>query len=484
MTTNAAFVVKVNGSPVNVIAGTLDANNTIGQRSMFTFQAWDVTGALVWDQGSHVELYDLNNNKVYGGFVEQDVITKPGYSSLLEHSVTCKDYHYLADKRLAARSYLNQQAGQIVLDLLDNYLASEGVTVTSTSISMGPTLPEVVFNYELVSKCIDAIAQQAGYWWQIDQNAVLYFQPYGAINAPYTIDGSTVALDDTLRLTVGNPQYVNRQFVTGGYDKTNTLTETRMGDGHSRAFALKYEVSADVPVIQVNGVSQTVNIKGRTSGYQWYYAEGDQTIAQDDAGTVLGIGDTLTVTYKGRYPIVALAQNNALITQQQTLEGMGTGYVDSKYTNKKIKTLAGGFQIASSLLAHYGQKMHQLTWRTKQSGFQQGQLVQVNLPAFSLNTQMLIQTVEITDGVDDYNIWYIITAVGSPIDVTWQTLFQNLANQSDPMDQVNVGDDGTLAILTQWSAAWGWTTGTLTPTSFTCFLCGNSTLCGASLICC
>ena len=486
MTTNQNYIVKVAGSVANVLAGTLDINNTIGQRSTCTFTAWDVTGSIIWFQGSHVEVYDLNNIKKYGGFVETDEMSKPGYSALLEHQVTCKDYHYLADKRLAARSYLNQTVGSAVLDLFNNYLVSEGVTITATSIAAGPMIPEIVFNYEQVSKCLDALATQAGYWWQIDENLVLWFQPYGGLNAPFTLDGTTVSQDDTLKFTEGNPNYVNRQFVTGSYDKTGFITETRKGDGVSRAFAMSYQFASDKASILVNGVAQTVGIKGAQTGFQFYYAEGDQTVAQDPSQMVLGTGDTLTVTYKGRYPVVALAQNNALITSQQGYEGLGTGYVESKHHNAKIKTLAGAFSVASALLGHYGQRMRQLTFQSKEkliTGLKQGQLLNVNLSMFNLNTQMLVQTVEITDGVDDYNIWYIVTCVGSPYDVTWQTLFQNMSNQAEPQDNINISDDSALAILTQWSALWNWT-GTFTATTYACLICNTSTLCGTGQIVC
>ena len=485
--TPKSYQVAIGGVLANVVAGTLTANNTIGQRSTLSCTAWDATGALTFDQGTQIQLYDTSNTLIYGGYIEADKIVKPGFSALLEHQLTCKDYHYLADKLLAARSHLNQTAGSIVIDLINNYLSSEGVTFTSASIAAGATLPEVVFNYEQVSKCIDAMATQTGYWWQIDTNKVLWFQPYGGQNAPFVLDGTTVSQDDKLAYENGNPQYVNRQFVTGGWDKTGLQTETRHGDGVSRAFAFSYQFSTDVPTVTVNGVGQTVAVKGAQTGYQWYYAEGDQTLAQDTSGTILISSDTLIVTYKGRYPVVALAQNNTLITTQQSLEGGGTGYVESKYHNAKVKSLAAAFQIGSSLLAHYGQKMRTLTWAMKAAsaaGLLQGQLLTVNLTALGLtHVSMLIQSVEYTDSIDGINMWCVLTAVGSPYDVTWQTFFQNLANQQQPQDAINVGDGGVLAILTQWSALWNWAA-SYTATKNTCPIIGNSTIIGPSLIIC
>jgi hypothetical protein len=483
--TAISYTININGVAANVVAGSMHVVNMIGQRSQATFEVFDSTGAVFYGQGSHVEIYDETAALVYAGFVERDRITKPGFQPLLIHDITCKDMHYLADKRLAASSYLLQPAGVIVLDLFNKYLSAEGVTITATSIALGPVISEAIFNYEPVNKCLDAVAKQSGYWWQIDQFKVLWFQPYGAIPAPWVLDGTQVDQIKGTTFEEGNPQYVNRQFATGSYDKTPTLTESTKGDGVTRAFALGYQMASGIPVIQVNGVAQTTGRKGQDSGFGWYYAEGDQTVTQDPSGALLTSSDTLTVIYKGRFPVVALAANNALIASQQTLEATGTGYVESKYHNSRVTTLAGAFGIASSLLSHYGSRMRTLSFLTQKKGLAQGQQLLVNLTAFGLiNTPMLIQSVEITDSIDELNYWFVVNAVGSPIDVTWQSYFQNVVEATNLLDPVQVGASAVIAIITQWSALWNWTSGTLTATQYTCPICGNATLCGNATIIC
>jgi hypothetical protein len=480
-----SYTININGVAANVMAGSMHLVNMIGQRSQATFQVWDATGAVFYGQGSHVEIYDETAALVYAGFVERDRITKPGFAALLIHDITCKDMHYLADKRLAASSYLLQPAGVIVLDLFNKYLSIEGVTVTASSVALGPTISEAIFNYEPVNKCLDAIAKQSGYWWQIDQNKVLFFQPYGAIPAPWVLDGTQVDQIKGTTFEEGNPQYVNRQFATGSYDKTPTLTESHKGDGVTRGFALGYQMAAGIPAISVDGVPQTLGRKGQDSGFQWYYAEGDQTVTQDSSGPLLNSTNTVTITYHGRFPVVALAANNALIASQKALENTGTGYVESKYHNSRVTTLAGAFGIASSLLAHYGSRMRTLSFLTQKKGLAQGQQLLVNLVAFGLvNTPMLIQSVEITDSVDELNYWFIVTCVGSPIDVTWQTYFQTVVEATNNLDPIQVGASAVVAIITQWTALWNWTTGTLNRSNYTCPICGNATLCGNSTIIC
>jgi hypothetical protein len=478
---SSAYTININGVAASVVAGSMHVVNMIGQRSQATFEVFDVTGSIFYAQGSHVEIFDEAAVLIYAGFVERDRITKPGFQPMLVHAITCKDMHYLADKRLAASSYLLQPAGVIVLDLFNKYLAAEGVTITATSIALGPTISEAVFNYEPINKCLDAIAKQSGYWWQIDQYKVLFFQPYGAIPAPWVVDGTMVDQVKGVSFEEGNAQYVNRQYATGSYDKTPTLTESHHGDGVTKAFALGYQLAASIPIIKVNGVTQTTGRKGQDFGFQWYYAEGDQTVTQDPSQAILSSSDTLAVTYRGRFPVVALAQNGGLIASQQTLEATGTGYVESKYHNARISTLTGAFSVASSLLAHYGSRMSTLTFITNKKGLTQGQQVTVNLPAFGLlNRQMLIQSVESTDSGDEYQYNYIINAVGSPYDVTWQSYFQNLQPAEDMLTGAG---DTVLAVLTQWSANLSWTAN-VTPSTYTCPICGNATIIGNALIIC
>jgi hypothetical protein len=308
-----------------------------------------------------------------------------------------------------------------------------------------------------------------------------------------------VSQDSKLSVAYGNRQYRNRQFLVGGKDKTAVFTETLHGDGIRRAFTLRYPIASITGTrggvtkgISVNGIAQSLiaNKNSGGTGAQWYYAVADAVLAQDASQPILGSGDTLSVTYEGEYPVVALAQNGALIAQQQTLEGGGTGYVEVKASNNKVHTLAAGFQIAQAELAHYGQGMTTLIWATPAahaSGLAQGQLLTVNLPDFALAEQMLVRSVELTDNTDNLNMWAIVTCIGSPYDVTWQTFFQNLLNQngaSDVADAANQATQSILAALSQTQLAAPAASAALTSTYTVCPICGPATFCGTGVIVC
>lgn len=202
------------------------------------------------------------------------------------------------------------------------------------SVQPGPIISEFTSNYETCAACMDALAQAANFFWQIDQNKVLWFVAPGTLAAPWdaVIPGRDIVRDNvTLERT--NPQYRNRQYVLGGTDQTTTQVETRRGDGNTQVFTMSYAVST-VPTITVNGVAQTVGIGGVDTGKQWYWNGGKNEIFQDSGGTKLNAvyqsliatgatSGTFTLSYKG----VATANinwNDTAATVQTRLQALST----------------------------------------------------------------------------------------------------------------------------------------------------------------
>jgi hypothetical protein len=486
------YTAKINGSLVNVIGGSLNVQNEIGQRSTGGIKVWSALG-VSYSYGTQVQVYNETAALVYSGYVNKDKATKSGAQQgkgYLEHDITLMDNAYRADKRVAFKSYLNQTCGYIVNDLLGAYLASEGVTSTPSSIASGPTIPEVIWNGKQISEALTWLAKQAGYWWQIDANGVLWFQPYGGVPAPFVLDGTQVSATKNLSCEYGNDQYVNTQYAKGSYaekgSKTAQLHETFKGDGNKRGFTLSYPVNT-LYQVKINGVDVTAQTlsKGDTGG-QWYYARGDAVIAQDTGQTILTSSDTLDVFYTGRFPVLAVAKNPTLITTQQGREGgSSTGIIEAVYTNTKVHSLAAAFQIASALLSHYGQDMTVLEFDTRTKGLAPGQMLTVNLSDFGLaNKQMLISAVAISDQDDGFNIWFHVTCVGSPVEsAQWQTYWQALMNQQIDPSELSDTTETFLALLLASTIIQAHTL-TVTKSQYTCPICGNATICGNSTIIC
>lgn len=472
------YTAKIGGSLVTVIAGSLNVENQIGQRSTGSMSVQSALGQ-VWQYGTQVQVFDETNTLVYSGYVDKDKAYKSGAklgSGYLEHDITLMDNSYRADKRVAFKSYINTSAGGIAQDLVNSYLSAEGVTYTAASIAPGILITEAIWNGKKITDAFTWLAQQSGFWWQIDINGVLWFQPYGGVPAPTILDGTTVeaGIMGGLSVTSGNEQYVNKQYARGAYGTKGTvaspLHEQFHGNSLTRNFTLSYPVSNLVD-IQLNLVSQIslALTKGDTGG-DWYWAKGDAVIAQDPSQTVLGAGDTLDVYYTGRFPVLAVATNPALVAAQATREGgTSSGIVESVYVNTKVHTLSAAFQIAGALLSHYGAAMTLLDFDTRVKGFAPGQLLTVNLSDFALSfATMLVNSVAISDQTDDYNIWFHVQAVGGPVEAAqWQTYYQTLMQQTyDPSDTTDAVD-AALALLLA-SAITLSPTATVTRTDYTC----------------
>lgn len=493
----ANFTAKVGGSLVNVLAGSLNVTNQIGQRSTGSMSVWSNLG-VYWQYGTQVQIYDESNALVYAGYTSKDKASRPAGSrqgsGYLLHDLQLMDNSYRADKRRVFKSYLSVTAGYIVNDLLGAYLSAEGVTSTSTSIASGPTITKVIWSgTKSISEALTWLAQQCGYWWQIDLNGVLWFQPYGGTPAPFTLDGTQADAMQDLSVEFGNDMYINRQYTKGSYSETGVLTETFKGDGITRSFTLSYPVGTLQSVTLNNLDITNVVLKKTDTGGFFYYALGDAVLAQDPGFAVLATTDTLAVTYKGRFPVLGMAQNTALVAAQKAREGVGTGIVETVYTDTKVDTLSAAQQIAAARLSHYATDTTLLTFSTRTAGLAPGQMLSVNMSDFGLsNTQMLVNSVTITDGVDGINIWYAVQAVGaSPTATTpnaalesaqWQTYWQNLMNQSsDPSDLTDATD--TALALFSVSLATTTATVTITQTKVIGAICGVAGAFPPGMIC-
>lgn len=120
------MIITISGQEVPVRKETLEVNDTIDQHSTCSFVVVDTEGEFDFEKGEPVEVYNDDDKLVFGGVIEEAhkrKVTK----GLFRHEIICQDWHYLASKRIAARAYKGQKAGQVINALLDNYLRDEGL---------------------------------------------------------------------------------------------------------------------------------------------------------------------------------------------------------------------------------------------------------------------------------------------------------------------------------------------------------------------
>ena len=458
------YTALIGGVLVTIEAGTINISNAISQRGTGTITVTSALG-VTWPYGTQAILFDETGVQIYGGYIANDhAYRDPGAAQgdlgWLRHDLTLMDNSYRADKRVPFKQYNNVTAGFIVNDLYGAYLAAEGVTITAGSVATGPTIVEAIWGgSKTVGEALTWLATQSGYWWTIDVDGVLWFQPYGGVPAPFSIDGTNVDSMQNLTVDAGNSMLTNRQFVKGSVGQkgttANPLVETFKGDGVSRSFTLSYPLNTLISAT-LNGLDITslFQDKGSTGG-AYYSLIADPVIAQDPSQSVLTSSDTLVITYIGQYPIIAAAQNSTQIATQQIRERVGSGLVESVHSDSKLRSLPAAFQVANNLVTYNAVDLTVLTFSTKQKGLQPGQLLPVTLTDFGLvNLPMLIASVTISDAAQGYTIWFEVTAVGAPGASAWAiqaaqetTFWSNLmAQSSDPSDFTDA-QDTALALL-------------------------------------
>lgn len=471
------YTVTIDEQQIFVKAGSLIADSTIGKRSTASFIAHTTT-ATHFQQHQQVAIYDQNNTLAFSGYIDVPKEQKPGYQPSLLHTISCIDQHWLADKRIVAAAFVGKSCGFMVQNLLTTILAQEGVTVgliydglipsdtlypSSTlypAANVGP-IPSATFVYCTVAQALDALVKEASasgipYYWQIDQFKQLWFCPYTSVVNPAVVDGTQIdQMGSPPTVQRQNPTYRNTQYIVGGVAQTLPQVETRIGDGHTQAWTMGYELAA-APTITVDGAAKKVGVKGST-GSDFYWGPKDTIVTQDSVGTPLTSSNVLSVSYVGQYPTVIVTQNGAQISYQSRLDGT-TGIVETVENDTSITSLANGLSLASQLLTRYGAQGTLLQFSTLQGGYAQGQLITVKLPMFRLNSvQMLIEEVSASDQQDGFNLWYTVKAVQGPYDTTWQDFFSSLLAGQVPPTAINAGVSQTLLLFHAFNV-------TLTPT--------------------
>ena len=492
------ITIEIVGAAIERQKDSLRIRNAIEERSTAHFTVVDRLGTAAYSKGQLVEIYK-DSALEFAGVVSTVNKYRIPSSPIFYHEIICADWHYLADKRLAAESYTNTRAGTIIADLRDKYLAAEGVTVGI--IQIGATIEEMVINYAQVSQANLALAERSGYIWYIDKNKKLYFGDRVLTPARRTewIMGRPVVLSTDIDWVMGGPwvqlspfeistmatapfivdarnirrfspnariqahQYRNRQYVRAGRDITSLQTENFTGDAATVAFPVGYPIVSE-PTVTVAGVPQTIGLKGIDAAKQCYWSKSDPivTFAAPPAGAV-----AIVMSYYGEYDILVVADAIAAIAARQAVEG-GTGLVEALDDEPSLTSKTAAFEAAQAKLAKFGIIGQVFHFETFQSGLESGQLLTVNYSEYGYNnTEMLIESIEMTEYAPDTPL-YAVTAIEGPEKGDWSAFFGRLAHMKDEiLDRLVIGKDQVLILLAAFEGEWEWSE-TVTETVYAC----------------
>ena len=431
--------VKIDGTAVEVVKGSINVADQIGERSTASFVIVDTAGTGSYVRGNTVEIYDLADDLYFAGFIGIPEKVRMGKSGLI-HPITCIDNHYLADKRLVIKSYANQTLAYIVTDIWTDYLDAEGITIGE--VQTGPVIVEAIFNYVKASECFNALEELTGYIWYIDKNKKLYFIARDTTAAAWDLDGVTRRPSKgSVHLDESNPQYRTKQYIRGGTGTTAEQTENFTGDAATVAFTVGYPVALE-PTVSVDAAGKTVGIKGIDTGKDCYWNKGDATVTFD---TAPANATAVSIVYYGQYPMISVAADDLAQAARAAIEG-GTGITEEIVTEAQHITAAAIRESASSKLLRYCQESERFTYTTTDSGLAPGVLQKITYSPFGFSEhEMLIEKIEMNAVVD--TIYYTVTAITGPSVGSWEKFFSDILVRQDKA--IKIGDSLLLVLFQQ-----------------------------------
>jgi hypothetical protein len=357
--------------------------------------------------------------KRFAGFIDSVKESKVQGSPALEYEVGCVDYCSYCDRHLVFAAYESMAAGDIVKDLISTWMAGEGIT--DTYVQTGPTLVKAVFDGVYVAEALNQLCTQTGCSWYVDFDKVLHFFERSTNAAPFNITDASAVFE--VSVDKSRDQYRNRQHVRGADVLSDSRTETFTGDGSRREFALSRPVGA-APTVKVNNVAKTVGIGSVDTGKDWYWNEGSNTVRQDDSAAPLSASDTLSVTYRHRFPAFAVYESASEISGRQAIEG-GSGVYESVTDDPSIDDSALLRAFGEALLRKFGAMPAPTKYKTDLAGLRSGQIQTIQLTPHGLNGQYLLEKVVGRD-IDGIWIRYEVLARSGEAIGGWVEFFKSL----------------------------------------------------------
>lgn len=441
--------VYVNDLEYKLLEFSLSINETLNERSTCSFSIkTDININLQKGMRTRVE---STGDTLFNGFINSATHKDYPVQGVRVYAIECVDLHYLIDKRVYVRGFVDQMCGDIVKTMVNEVLADEGITYTEDSIEVGFNLPAISFSYRKCSDILDQLAEISNYVWYVDYNGVLHFKGHNATGvAPEVTD--SIIRGEGLVITNKNNQYRNRQYIKGAVAETNEITQIFYGDGANKSFTLGYRL-ADKPKIWIGGeyiYEDDIVLKGYNETAKWYYQKQDAVILQNLDADPVAKGVEIRVVYKGIFPIVAITESMHEIERNKDL-GSGTGLVEVVDDESDITNLGTAISTAIGRLGKYCGDTYQVDFTTSTKGFDVGQTVTFNTTQLK-DDNYLIESIEI---IDDLNIvWYKITAVKGALVDSWEKTLGRGLRSKPTVANTEIEEQETVVLNRSFSKVW------------------------------
>lgn len=398
--------------------------------------------------GDDIKLAD-SSGTIFGGTVtevEKTVVEQKG-GILLQVVLTVTDYGFVLDSQLVKTAYTNMDPADILAALVSSYGPGGYDAVTFVQRG-GFNISTISFNYEQLTKCIEALAQQIGWDWYVDTNKAIHFffattssgsSEYNP--APITIDDTSAGIEwPSLDVDINITNLKNSVYVIGGsypkvFDATTTPDVYTTVAGQT-IYKIGYKYTGAF-FVTLDGVSQSIGIDQQddpTLFQTLYNSVGPFIRFTADPGS----GHTLKVYGNALIPIIAHVRDAASIAAY--------GEYQDAINDAQITSVIEAQARAVADLTLFGHPVYNVKFNTITTGLRVGQIILLNSTKFGVsNYPLVIKRVEAVYFTPT-KLRYQIQAIGSDVvtfnDMMTVALQQQLANTAiSPSTVIQVLED-------------------------------------------
>lgn len=272
-------------------------------------------------KGDEVSIYADDGSyppttKRFGGYVEDVSFSGFGQSETL--NIYGRSYDsILLDASIEPEVYNNMEISAIITDFMGKYCPE----ITTTNVQVTTKTFSTRFNHTPIFDALRSLAAEVGFFFFVDTNKDLHFEPKGSMSSGVTLDNSNVLSGTTTNTTRG---LKNAVWVYGDRILTQTPRESFVSDGVGSVYTLTYQPHNTT--VTVSGVTFQGGVNELTvfpaSGVQYLVDFNEQQIILT-SGTQAGYnipasGVSVLVDYYRSTPIVAqISDSNSTIKHQK-----------------------------------------------------------------------------------------------------------------------------------------------------------------------
>lgn len=399
-----------------------------------------ISGGFKPDVNDEVEVLE-DGTTIFGGVIIK-VSSTVDADKVETFNCECKDYSFQMDQKLVVGTYENMTVDDIIADIKTKWL---GPAYDLTNVDCPKVVTYIIFNYELVSKVFQQLAELTGYDWYVDQDKKIYFFEKLAISAPFDLtDDNENYYYNSLKITQDIKSLRNSIVVRGGEYLGNEMSEKIIADGVETTFKQAYKYS-DV-YVKVNTVAQTVGIDyiDDPSLFDCLYNFQEKSVIFPEASKPAN-GDEVEVGGLPNLPVVIKAVNTASIGHY--------GEFEYKIIDSTINSKQGARERAQAEIRQYANELSDGTFETKKPGLNVGQKINIQSTIRGINQDYIISRIssKLTNGLEfKHSITLMTSQTYGVIE-----FFQNLLIEKDK--KIIINPDEILEYITAINDSFGMT---------------------------